>query len=122
MKKTGFVHVPYQSFDYVIRTLQEAAVSKNVKSIKITLYRVAKDSKIIEALICAARNGKKVTAVVELLARFDESSNISWSKKMQEAGINVIFGVEGLKVHSKDHTYRNEEKEGHRPDRHRQLP
>ena len=85
----------------MIRTLQEAAVSKNVKSIKITLYRVAKDSKIIEALICAARNGKKVTAVVELLARFDESSNISWSKKMQEAGINVIFGVEGLKVHSK---------------------
>ena len=100
-EKDRFVHVPYQSFDYVIRTLQEAAVSKNVKSIKITLYRVAKDSKIIEALICAARNGKKVTAVVELLARFDESSNISWSKKMQEAGINVIFGVEGLKVHSK---------------------
>lgn len=100
-EKDRFVQVPYQSFDYVVRLLQEAAVSKNVKSIKITLYRVARDSKIIEALICAARNGKKVTAVVELLARFDESSNISWSKKMQEAGINVIFGVEGLKVHSK---------------------
>lgn len=100
-EKDRFVQVPYQSFDYVIRLLQEAAVSKNVKSIKITLYRVAKNSKIIEALICAARNGKKVTAVVELLARFDESSNISWSKKMQDAGINVIFGVEGLKVHSK---------------------
>lgn len=99
--KDRFVQVPYQSFDYVVRLLQEAAVSKNVKSIKITLYRVARDSKIIEALICAARNGKKVTAVVELLARFDESSNISWSKKMQEAGINVIFGVDGLKVHSK---------------------
>lgn len=100
-EKDRFVQVPYQSFDYVIRMLQEAAVSKNVKSIKITLYRVARDSKIVEALICAARNGKKVTAVVELLARFDESSNISWSKKMQEAGINIIFGVDGLKVHSK---------------------
>lgn len=96
-----FVQVPYQTFDYVVRLLQEAAVSRLVRSIKITLYRVAHDSKIVEALICAARNGKKVTAVVELLARFDESSNISWSKKMQEAGINVIFGVEGLKVHSK---------------------
>ena len=96
-----FVHVPYHSFDYVVRLLQEAAVSKNVKSIKMTLYRVAKNSKIIEALINAARNGKKVTAVVELLARFDESSNIHWSKKMQDAGVNVVFGVEGLKVHSK---------------------
>lgn len=96
-----FVHVPYQTFDYVVRLLQEAAVSKDVKSIRITLYRVAHDSKIIEALICAARNGKKVTAVVELLARFDESSNIDVSKRMQEAGINVVFGVEGLKVHSK---------------------
>ncbi len=100
-EKDRFVHVPYQSFDYVVRLLQEAAVSKNVKSIKITLYRVAKNSKIIEALICAAKNGKKVTAVVELLARFDESSNIHWSRKMQDAGINVVFGVEGLKVHSK---------------------
>lgn len=100
-ERDRFVQVPYHSFDYVVRMLQEAAVSKNVKEIRITLYRVARDSKIIEALICAARNGKKVTAVVELLARFDESSNISWAKKMQDAGINVIFGVEGLKVHSK---------------------
>lgn len=100
-EKDRFVHVPYHTFDYVVRLLQEAAVSKKVKSIKITLYRVAKNSKIIEALISAARNGKKVTAVVELLARFDESSNIHWSKKMQDAGINVVFGVEGLKVHSK---------------------
>lgn len=100
-EKDRFIHVPYHTFDYVVRLLQEAAVSKNVKSIKITLYRVARDSKIIEALICAARNGKKVTAVVELLARFDESSNIEWAQKMQEAGVNVVFGVEGLKVHSK---------------------
>lgn len=100
-EKDRFVHVPYHTFDYVVRLLQEAAVSKNVKSIKIMLYRVARDSKIIEALISAARNGKKVTAVVELLARFDESSNIHWARKMQDAGINVVFGVEGLKVHSK---------------------
>lgn len=96
-----FIHVPYHTFDYLVRLLQEAAVSKTVKSIKMTLYRVAKNSKIIEALINAARNGKKVTAVVELLARFDESSNIHWAKKMQDAGVNVVFGVEGLKVHSK---------------------
>jgi len=99
--KDRFIHVPYHSFDYVIRMLQEAAVSKNVKSIKITLYRLAKDSKVVEALICAARNGKKVTAVVELLARFNESSNIHYAKRMQDAGINVVFGVEGLKIHSK---------------------
>ena len=96
-----FIHVPYHSFDYYIRVLQEAAVSKEVKSIKTTLYRLARDSKVVKALICAARNGKKVTVVIELLARFDEASNIGWSKKMQEAGIHVIFGVEGLKVHSK---------------------
>lgn len=96
-----FIHVPYHSFDYYIRVLQEAAVSKEVKSIKTTLYRLARDSKVVKALICAARNGKKVTVVIELLARFDEASNIGWSKKMQDAGIHVIFGVEGLKVHSK---------------------
>lgn len=96
-----FIHVPYHSFDSYIRVLQEAAVNKEVKAIKTTLYRLAKDSKVIKALIGAARNGKKVTVVIELLARFDEASNIGWSKKMQDAGIHVIFGVEGLKVHSK---------------------
>ena len=96
-----FIHVPYHNFDSFIRVLQEAAVSKQVTSIKITLYRLAKESKVVKALIGAARNGKKVTVVIELLARFDEASNINWSKKMQDAGIKVIFGVEGLKVHSK---------------------
>ncbi|WP_291528671.1 RNA degradosome polyphosphate kinase [Bacteroides sp. UBA939] len=100
-KQDRYIHVPYHSFDYYIRVLQEAAISKNVKSIKTTLYRLAKDSKVVKALICAAHNGKKVTVVIELLARFDEVSNIDWSKKMQDAGIHVIFGVEGLKVHSK---------------------
>ena len=100
-KKDRFIHVPYQNFDSYLRVLQEAAVSKQVNSIKITLYRLAKESKVVKALIGAARNGKKVTVVIELLARFDEASNINWSKRMQEAGIKVIFGVEGLKVHSK---------------------
>lgn len=96
-----FIHVPYHNFDSFIRVLQEAAMSKQVSSVKITLYRLAKESKVVKALIAAARNGKKVTVVIELLARFDEASNINWSKKMQDAGIKVIFGVEGLKVHSK---------------------
>lgn len=100
-KRDRFIHVPYHSFDSYIRLLQEAAINKNVKSIKTTLYRLAKDSKVVNALINAARNGKKVTVVIELLARFDETSNINWSKRMQDAGIHVIFGVEGLKVHSK---------------------
>lgn len=100
-EKDRFIHVPYHSFDGYIRLLREAALRPSVKEIKTTLYRLAKDSKVVKALICAARNGKKVTAVVELMARFDEESNIMWSKRMQEEGINVIFGVEGLKIHSK---------------------
>jgi len=100
-EKDRFIHVPYHSFDCYIRVLREAALKPEVKEIKTTLYRLAKDSKVVKALICAARNGKKVTAVVELLARFDEESNIKWSKRMQEEGVNVIYGVEGLKIHSK---------------------
>lgn len=100
-EKDRFLHVPYHSFDGYIRLLNEAAINPRVKSIKTTLYRLAKDSKVINALICAAQNGKRVTVVIELLARFDETSNINWSKKMQDAGVNVIFGIEGLKIHSK---------------------
>lgn len=100
-QKDRYVHVPYHSFNGYIRLLREAALRPEVKEIKTTLYRLAKDSKVVKALICAAQNGKKVTAVVELLARFDEESNIKWSKRMQEEGVNVIFGVEGLKIHSK---------------------
>ena len=100
-ERDRYLHYPYQNFDYFIRLLSEAAISPDVKAIKISIYRLAKNSKIIKALICAAMNGKKVTANVELLARFDESSNINWAQKMQDAGINVIFGIEGLKVHSK---------------------
>ena len=100
-EKDRFIHVPYHNFNGYIRVLREAAIKPEVKSIKTTLYRLAKDSKVVKALITAARNSKKVTAVVELLARFDEESNIKWSKRMQEEGVNVIFGVEGLKIHSK---------------------
>ena len=95
------LHVPYHSFDHYIQLLCEAAISPRVRAIKTTLYRLAKDSKVVEALIAAAKNGKKVTVVIELLARFDESSNIKWSKRMKDAGIDVVFGVEGLKIHSK---------------------
>jgi polyphosphate kinase len=96
-----FLHFPYHNIDYFIRFLRECAINPDVKEIKITLYRLAKKSKIIQALICAALNGKKVTAMIELYARFDEESNMIWADKMKEAGIKVIFGVEGLKVHSK---------------------
>ena len=100
-QRDRFLHVPYHSFDTYINLLREAAVNPEVKGIKTTLYRLAKDSKVVSALIAAARNGKKVTVVIELLARFDEESNIVWSKKMADAGVNVITGVEGLKIHSK---------------------
>lgn len=100
-QRDQFIHVPYQSFDFFIRLLQEAAISKKVESIRISLYRVANASKVVEALICAARNGKKVTAMVEIMARFDESANIDYARRMQEAGVNVMFGVEDLKVHAK---------------------
>ena len=100
-KKDHFLHYPYHSFSSFLRILREAAVSPDVTCIKMTLYRLAKDSKVVKTLMCAAQNGKKVTVVIELLARFDEASNINWSKQMQDAGIKVIFGVEGLKIHSK---------------------
>ncbi|MGN1245870.1 MAG: RNA degradosome polyphosphate kinase, partial [Muribaculaceae bacterium] len=100
-EKDRFIHVPYHSFDSFIRVLRESALSSDVRAINVTLYRLARASKVVKALICAARNGKKVTVVIELLARFDEESNIEWSKRLQEAGVEVIFGVEGLKVHSK---------------------
>ena len=100
-QKDCFLHVPYHSFDSYIRVLQEAAINKQVKEIKITLYRLANESKVIKALLAAARNGKSVTVVIELLARFDEESNIRWSRTLQDAGIKVKFGVEGLKIHSK---------------------
>ena len=100
-KKDHFLHYPYHSFSSFLRLLREAAINPEVNSIKMTLYRLAKNSKVVKTLIAAARNGKKVTVIIELMARFDEASNINWSKQMQDAGIKVVFGVEGLKIHSK---------------------
>lgn len=92
---------PYESIRPFLRLLKEAGSDEDVVSIKITLYRVAKNSKIIEALIDAAENGKEVLVLVELRARFDEENNISWSKQLEDAGCTVIYGLDELKVHSK---------------------
>lgn len=100
-EKDYILHAPYQSFSYVIRFLREAALDPKVQSIKITLYRLASNSQIVSSLINAAKNGKKVTVQIELQARFDEVSNILYAQQMQEEGIQLIFGVKGLKVHSK---------------------
>ena len=95
------LHYPYQSFDYVVRFFQEAAVDPAVTTISATLYRVADKSKVAKALVKAAKNGKLVTVVVELKARFDEESNIYWARKLEKAGATVIHGMPGLKVHTK---------------------
>ncbi|MBP1544599.1 MAG: polyphosphate kinase 1 [Oscillospiraceae bacterium] len=100
-RKDILLTYPYENINQFIRLLDEAAENPDVVSIKITLYRVARDSKIINALIRAAENGKDVLALVELRARFDEENNIGWSKQLEEAGVNVIYGLEELKVHSK---------------------
>ncbi len=101
MQRDVGIHFPYESFEQFLRVLREAAISPSVREIRISLYRVAQNSKVVKALMAAAQNGKRVTAVVELLARFDEQSNINWSKKLQDAGVNVVFGHEQLKIHSK---------------------
>lgn len=95
------LHYPYHTFDHIITLLREASIDATVESIKITLYRVADSSKIANSLINAIKNGKKVTVLVELQARFDEENNIYWANKLQEEGAHVIYGVPGLKVHSK---------------------
>ncbi len=100
-KKDVLLTYPYQSFDHLIDLLREASIDPKVQSIKITLYRVAENSNIVKALINALKNGKTVIAVIELQARFDEESNIFWANKLQEEGANVIYGVPGLKVHTK---------------------
>ncbi|TVZ51153.1 polyphosphate kinase 1 [Dokdonia sp. Hel_I_53] len=100
-QKDFLQYTPYQSFSYTIKFLREAALDPKVRSIKITIYRLAKISSIASALINAAQNGKEVTVQIELRARFDEESNMRYAKKMQNEGVRLIFGVPGLKVHSK---------------------
>ncbi len=101
IEKDILLHFPYQRFDYVVDILREAAIDPKVKSIKINIYRVAKDSQIINALINAVSNGKEVVVIFELQARFDEENNMYWSERLKEHGARVIYGVQGLKVHSK---------------------
>jgi polyphosphate kinase len=101
LKQDELLHFPYQKFDYIIDLLREAAVDPKVESISINIYRAARDSKILNALITALKNGKQVTVIFELLARFDEENNLYWSTKLDELGANIIYGVPGFKVHSK---------------------
>ena len=100
-EKDFLLHTPYQNFSYIVKFLREAALDPNVRSIKITIYRLAKISHIASSLINAVKNGKRVTVQIELRARFDEVANINYAEQMQQEGVNLIFGVKGLKVHSK---------------------
>lgn len=101
LKKDILLSYPFESMSPFLRLLNEASQDSNVASIKMTLYRVAKNSKIVNSLIRAAENGKEVVVLVELRARFDEARNIDWSKRLEAAGCHVIYGLDGLKVHSK---------------------
>ncbi len=95
------LHVPYQSYDYILRYFNEAATDPDVREIYVTLYRVASTSRIVHALMSAAKNGKKVTVMVELKARFDEANNLRWAKRMKAAGVRILYSIPGLKVHAK---------------------
>jgi len=100
-EKDRFLFFPYESIDPFLALLREAADDPDVVSVKMTLYRVANDSKVVEALLRAAENGKDISVLVELRARFDEENNISWSRRLEEAGCSVLYGLDRLKVHSK---------------------
>jgi len=102
MKQKDFMlHVPYQDFNIIIGLLQEASIDPKVREISLTIYRVADNSKVVNALMNACRNGKQVNVVIELQARFDEEANIYWSRKLEEVGANIFFGIPRLKVHAK---------------------
>lgn len=111
-QKDYMISHPYQPFSYIIRMLREAAIDPNVVSIKMTLYRVAENSNVVNALINAVKNGKKVTVMMELKARFDEEHNIYWSNKLKEAGAKVLFTIPSVKVHSKLCLISRKEKNG----------
>ena len=101
MEKDRIIHTPYESYNTILRFFNEAAIDPRVEEIFVTLYRIAGDSKIANALITAAGNGKKVVVFVELKARFDEANNIRWGKKMKAAGVRIIYSIPNLKVHAK---------------------
>ncbi len=100
-EKDRLLHFPYQSYGYVVRLLEEAAADPAVDAIWISLYRVAQDSAVVRALIEAARNGKEVSAFVEVQARFDEELNLEWAEQMERAGVQTLYGRQGIKVHAK---------------------
>ena len=108
-KRDVLLSYPYESMDPFLQLIREASTDPDVMTIKVTIYRLAKKSRLVEYLCAAAENGKEVTALIELRARFDEQNNIDWSERMEEAGCRVIYGFEGYKVHSKICliTYRN---------------
>ncbi|HLP55322.1 MAG TPA: polyphosphate kinase 1 [Fluviicola sp.] len=101
IRKDILLHFPYQKFDYVVDLLREAAIDPKVTSIKINVYRVANRSQVMNALINAVSNGKEVTVVLELQARFDEENNLYWAERLKDYGAKVLYGYEGLKIHSK---------------------
>jgi polyphosphate kinase len=109
-KKDILLHYPYNAFNHIIDLLREASIDPKVSSIQMTIYRVAKNSSVLNALINAVKNGKNVVVVLELQARFDEETNIYWANRLEEEGVKVIFGVPGLKVHSKICLITREEK------------
>ncbi|MEP3384566.1 MAG: polyphosphate kinase 1, partial [Flavobacteriaceae bacterium] len=111
-QKDHLIYTPYHTFSYVTKFLREAALDPKVKAIKITIYRLANDSQIASALVNAVKNGKQVTVQIELQARFDEQANIKYANYLQTEGINLIFGVPGLKVHSKICMVEREEAQG----------
>lgn len=100
-EKDQLLHYPYQKFDHLIDFLREAAIDPKVKSIKMSLYRIARKSQVINALINALRNGKEVVVIVELQARFDEENNMYWSTVLRDHGAKIIYGIPGFKVHAK---------------------
>ena len=110
-KKDYLVYTPYHTFFYIVKFLREAALDPKVKTIKITIYRLAQISHVASSLINAAKNGKKVTVSIELRARFDEEANINYAEQMQDAGVKMLFGVPGLKVHCKMCVIEREENE-----------
>src|SRR5919107_2581052 len=101
MKQDIMLHFPYLSFNPVIDMLCEAAIDPDVTAIKITCYRLAKNSRIINALINAVRNGKQVTVMLELRARFDEEANLEWKERLEIEGVKVVIGIPDLKIHAK---------------------
>ncbi|MFN5652850.1 MAG: RNA degradosome polyphosphate kinase, partial [Flavobacteriia bacterium] len=101
LKQDVLLHFPYQQFDHVVDLLREASLDPKVKEVKINIYRVAKHSEVMNALLACIFNGKQVTVVFELQARFDEENNLWWSNRLKDHGANVIYGLQNLKVHSK---------------------